>query len=240
MGDRNTVIFSKERLYAASCGHVNSSSAHQDNNTIELLNSNLGWKNKAKVAFIFCTYVKHQNGNKFYDLVMEDCFNGTVGDANRVQNVTDFRDLLSYHKELTSRPSELLINTEESLGIMNITKLLINPQACSNTLSSACAKFFEGHAADGLDGTTADRFPCYYTDKKHDFVIGVYNPRNTFIFLLLASVVPGGLFIFACFILFLCSKSVGVNDEGHLHLTLLKGAGNGGKSDHEDSDFNDP
>ncbi|KAF2364788.1 hypothetical protein FHG87_004465, partial [Trinorchestia longiramus] len=232
VGERNTVIFSKEKLITSECSGVTSSSASVDNNTIEVLNSDTGWTSKNKVAFLFCTYTRKEMGKEQnYELVLEDCFNGTLGDAIRVRNVTDYRDLLTYHKELTAKSSELLINTEESLGVMNVTKLLINPQGCSNTLNSACKKFFEGHATDGLDGKTADRFPCYFTDKDYSFVIGQYNPKNTFVFLILASVVPGALFIFACFVLFLCSKSVGVNDEGHLHLTLLKGAGNGGKTD---------
>ena len=230
MKDRNTVIFSKERMIAANCKKVSSSTSKEDNNTITDINSDPGWINLEKVVFLFCTYYKEKIGESNYDLHLEDCFNGTMGEAEIVENFTDYRDILAYHKELTARPNaELLIHTEESLGIMNVTKLLINTEGCSNTLSKECDKFFATHANDGLDGKTADRFPCYYTEKDSSFVVGQYNPRMTFIFLLLASTIPSGLFVFACFVLFLCSKSVGVNDEGHLVLTLFKGSGAGGK-----------
>lgn len=228
MADVNTVILSKDRLIATTCDSVSSSSASVDNNTITSMNNDTGWINKQKVAFVFCTFIKKQNGKRAYDLVMDDCFNATLGDVNNVSNITDYRDILEYHRELSSRTSELLINTEESLSLMNITELRINTEGCSNTLSKECDKFFETHATDGLDGQSADRFPCYMTEKDYSFVVGVYNPEMTFIFMLLASIIPGTLFIVACFTLFACSKSVGVNDEGHLYLTLLKGSGNGG------------
>lgn len=228
MEDRNTLIFTKNGLIATTCERVNSSSASVDNNTIATINDDPEWINKQKVVFLFCTYIKRSDGERLYNLEMDDCFNATLGDFNRIANLTDYRDLLAYHKELTARPSELLINTEESLGLMNVTELRINTESCSNTLSKECDNFFVGHATDGVDGRTADRFPCYYTEKDYSFVVGVYNPQLTYIFMLLASVVPGCLFVFACIMLFVCSKSVGVNDEGHLYLTLLKGAGNGG------------
>lgn len=228
MRERNVVIFSRERLVATACTSMDS----PDNITsasIEGVSSTQEWRDKRQAIFIFCSYVKKENGKTTYDIITEDCFNATMGSTEELNGLKDYMQLLSLHQSLGNR-SEWIIPPESSLRVMNNTQLRINPDGCVNTLRKECTAFFLTHSHDGSDGITRDRFPCYYTDQSSEFVIGKYNPAMTSTILLVASLLPGSLFIMACTCLFICSKSVGVDDEGHLRVTLLQGGGAGGNA----------
>ncbi|MCL4142566.1 UNVERIFIED_CONTAM: hypothetical protein GTU68_051944 [Idotea baltica] len=223
LSDVNVVIFSTERLITTKCTHVHSN----DNNSISDLNYMSDWKQKKKVLFIYCTYYYKTNGVKAYDAHTGDCFNATLGDAAKIANITNFLDILEYARHLHNQ-SDFLIEAEESLRLMNTTKLTINPEGCVNSLKKECKSFFNTHATDGRDGKTQDRFPCYYTESNAGTVIGKFNPDLTYMYMMLASVMPASLFVFACLCLFICSKSVGVDDDGHLKVTLLQSSNTGG------------
>ncbi|XP_071514350.1 uncharacterized protein [Panulirus ornatus] len=228
MRERNVVIFSTERLVATACWSMDS----PDNNTsasIEAVSSSQEWRDKRQALFIFCTYVKKVTGKRTYDILTEDCFNATLGSADELKNLKDYMQLLRLHQSLGNR-SEWVIPPEHTLRVMNNTQLRINPEGCVNTLRKECTAFFKTHAHDGFDGMTPDRYPCYFTDQSREYVIGKFDPRMTTTILLVATILPGCLFILACSCLFICSKSVGVDDEGHLRVTLLQGGGAGGNA----------
>ncbi|XP_076031685.1 uncharacterized protein LOC143019665 [Oratosquilla oratoria] len=222
MQDRNVVIFSQERLVTTTCTEVDS----PDNNTISAVNASDEWRNKNEVLFIFCTYLSKDKSQRYYDIFAHDCFNASMSRRIDVENLTEFRTLLSHHVQFGGTP-EWNILPESSLRIMNNTHLRINSEGCVNTLRKECKAFFLDHAHDGSDGITPDRFPCYYTDSCSDFVIAKYNPSMTRLYLMLTATLPSCLFVVACFCLFACSKSVGVDDDGHLRVTLLQGGGAG-------------
>ncbi|XP_045117723.1 uncharacterized protein LOC123508234 isoform X1 [Portunus trituberculatus] len=225
MRERNVVIFSRERLVASACTSMdspdNSSSAN-----IESVSSSQEWRDKRQAIFLFCSYVKRVKGNKTYDILTEDCFNATLGSTEDVSHLKDYMQLLQLHQSLGNR-SDWIIQPESTLRVMNNTQLRINNDGCVNTLMKECKAFFATHAHDGSDGVTQDRFPCYFTDKSSEYVIGKFNPDLTATLLLVASILPGCLFVLACSCLFFCSKSVGVDDEGHLRVTFLQGGGAG-------------
>ncbi|CAL4091372.1 unnamed protein product, partial [Meganyctiphanes norvegica] len=223
MQERNVVMFSKERLVTTSCQSMES----MDNNTISEVALDQEWIDKKSVMFIFCTFVKVVKGKTLYDLLTKDCFNATLVEAPVVDPVTNYLDLLQIHQDLAEEADNYtdrwIIGPERNLRIMNNTQLRINPEGCVNSLRDECKAFIFTHGHDGADGITPDRFECFYTDQNEDYVIGKFNPKQTRMLLLFASVVPGTLFGVACFCLFIFSKAVGVNDEGKLHVTLMKG-----------------
>lgn len=230
--DVNVVIFSTERLITTKCMKIHS----PDNNTISELNTLSDWEEKRKVLFIYCTYYYKTNGERGYDLHTGDCFNATLGDASKLSNITKFLDILEYARYLYNQ-SEFLIEPEESLRLMNTTKLKINQEGCVNTLKKECKAFFATHATDGRDGKSQNRFPCYYSDQTSEMVVGKYNPDITYLYMMVATIMPGSLFVFACLCLFICSKSVGVDDDGHLKVTLLQSSAQGGNFEYEVTKF---
>lgn len=228
MRERNVIIFSREKLVATACTSMDSPDTNSSAK-IESVSSSQEWRDKRQAIFLFCSYVKRVKGNKTYDILTEDCFNATLGSTEELNGLRDYMQLLALHQSLGNR-SEWIIKPEGELKIMNDTQLRINPDGCVNTLRKECTAFFNSHAHDGSDGITPDRFPCYYTDQSSEYVIGKYNPKMTATILLVASILPGSLFVLACSCLFFCSKSVGVDDEGHLRVTLLQGGGAGGNA----------
>ena len=229
LNDNNVLIFSKERLLVSECTSMNSTG----NNTINEVSEMQDWKHKKKMLTIFCTKIDITNGNRAYNMYGEDCFNATLGDASLIENMTSFLEVLDYQRELneiSEQKNSWIIDHERSLQIMNDTRLYINLEKCVNTLRKECDQFFKTHAHDGRDGITPDRFPCYYTDSTTDYVVGKYEPEFTRILLLLACVVPGCSFVLSCTCLFLCSKAVGVDDDGHLKVNLLTNSNNGGNA----------
>ena len=51
-----------------------------------------------------------------------------------------------------------------------LLQLLINTEACVNTLQSECTEFYLDHRRDGRNYSARDRFPCYYTPRHGRFV----------------------------------------------------------------------
>lgn len=227
MRERNVIIFSRERLVATACRAMDSTG--NSSAAIEEVSNSQEWRDKRQAIFLFCSYVKIVKGNKTYDIQSADCFNATKGSTEELNDLKNYMQLLAHHQTLGNN-SEWVLEPEEKLTIINNTQLRINPDGCVNTLRKECTAFFKTHAHDGADGITPDRFPCYYTHRSEEYVIGQYDPKFTTTLLLVSSILPGSLFILACSCLFFCSKSVGVDDEGHLRVTLLQGGGAGGNA----------
>ncbi|CAL4120873.1 unnamed protein product, partial [Meganyctiphanes norvegica] len=221
MKKRNVVMFSQERLIATTCKSVES----PGDDKVAMANEDEQWRNGNKTFFTFCTYIDVEKGNETTDIVARDCFNATFGDPELINDLGDYRDILQLHQDLAEEADndteKWIIPPERDLTMFNLTQLRINPEGCVNSLMDECKAFFETHAHDGFDGYTRDRYPCYYTDKTDDYVIGKFNPAVTTLYLLLASCIPGVLFVVACVCLYLCSKAVGINKEGEMQVTLL-------------------
>ena len=230
MMDVNVIVFTKEQIYITVCTTLNSTS----NNTINEVSEMQEWRDKKKVLTMFCTYVNKGKGTLSYNIYGEDCFNGTIGNASDIQNLTTYLEILDYQAQLNEyyevNNNTWVVDDERSLQLMNDTDLLINTEGCVNTLRKECTAFFQTHAHDGSDRITPDRYPCYYTDKFDKFVVGKFEPNFTRLLLLLASGVPGISFVLSCTCLFLCSKAIGVGDDGHLQVNLLSQSNTGGNN----------
>lgn len=220
----NTILFGKDYLTIAKC-----SSANSTNETLSTLNKMDEWKDGQKYLFIFCSFATYETKNNVANITMKDCFNATLRKRESVRKITSFLKLIETRNNVPDT-AEWLLDPEESLRIMNDTKLKINTGGCVNTLMKECKAFFETHATDGKDGKTPDRYSCFYTDTTSKFVIGKFEPEVTYLYLLLASIIPATLFVVSCFCLFFCSKSVGVDESGQLKVTLLKGAATTGNA----------
>lgn len=212
--DKNTLIFSRERLIGRQCTKVTSSNGTGE---MKSLSTKSSWVTGQQVLMIFCTFVTETESG--YEL--DDCFNATLGRSAVIATKKDYRDFLAYHFE-ASKGREWLIDPEEALQVINDTKLLINSEGCTNTLQKECTQFFKDHTHDERDGRTRDRFPCFYTKSHNDFVTAQYNPDQTRMYLILASCVPAGLFFMSCGVLYLCSRLVNTDEEGHLALKSFK------------------
>ncbi|MCL4158470.1 UNVERIFIED_CONTAM: hypothetical protein GTU68_060521 [Idotea baltica] len=226
LAQSNTVIFSKERLTTAKCSFANSTA-----DSIYDLNNNQDWKTGRQMLFIFCSVFTLNKIEEMTEFNMKDCFNATLRDRGSVVHISSFLKLI-HARDNTPPNAKWLIGAEETLRIMNNTKLKINAEGCVNTLIRECNAFFLTHATDGKDGKTPDRFSCFYTNKTSEFVVGKFDPKTTYMYLLLGSIVPATLFVVSCFCLYFCSKSVGVDESGQLKVTLLKkatAAGNTGE-----------
>ena len=211
----NTLMFSKEHIIGRKCKSVTSTNGTTEMKT---LSDSESWLGSRDVLMVFCTYVSSVDSVLYGD----DCFNATLGDSTTIATITDYVDLQQYHINSDSR-RDWLIDPEETLEVLNQTvKLLMNSEGCSNTLAKECTQFFIDHKHDERDGRTRDRFPCYYSEETTEFVTAVYRPDETRMYLILASCVPSGLFIFSCGCLYLCSKLITSNDEGHLAVRSFK------------------
>ena len=214
MENYNTVIFSQERLITKKCSKVFVSNGTDQ---MKSLSTNSRWLGMKDVLMMFCTYITPTETG----FELDDCFNGTLGDYNVLKGMKDYVKIVDYHYKV-SQTREWLLVPEEDLQIANDTKLYINSEKCVNTLQKECTQFYKDHTHDEKDGRTRDRFPCFQTKMHNDFVTAQYNPEQTHLYLVLASTVPAGLFVFSCGCLFFCSKVVQPDDQGHFVLRSFK------------------
>ncbi len=133
-----------------------------------------------------------------------------------------------------------------------LPQLLINTEACVNTLQYECTEFYLDHRRDGRNYSRRDRFPCYYTPRHGDFVTTRQESRkspttddanarpihvlplslmiSSFRFslartrhvFLICFSVPACLWILSCSCLFACSKTLRVEDNGQMRIRCRK------------------
>ncbi len=104
--------------------------------------------------------------------------------------------------------------------VFTFQQLLINTEACVNTLSSECTSFYLDHRRDGRNGTARDRYPCYYTPLHGDFATTRFSlERTRYVFFLFFSV-PACLWVLSCSCLFGCSKLLRVEENGQVRMKM--------------------
>ena len=68
---------------------------------------------------------------------------------------------------------------------LTLPQLLINTEACVNTLQYECTQFYLDHRRDGRNYSARDRYPCYYTPRHGDFVTTRFSVEDTrYVFLM--------------------------------------------------------
>merc|ERR1712062_75956 len=107
---------------------------------------------------------------------------------------------------------------EDEIMIFNQSRLRINFEGCVNTLQEECTHFYEDHGHDGRNNSANSRYPCYYTPDNSDFVVARFNLHHTRWLFSIFFVVPAGLFVMSCGILFACSRALNVDNSGHMKM----------------------
>ena len=222
--DYNTIIFTTDQIIAKKCNTIYAANGTEE---VEALSDNPRWVKNEEILMMFCTYVESID----YGFKLDDCFNGTLGSYDKVAGIRDYRDFLNIHYE-TGETEGWVIPIEDQLTLNNDTRLYINSEKCSNTLSKVCTKFYKEHTKDQSDGRTRDRYPCYRTlQNNNEFVTAFFDPDTTYVQLMVAIFLPASIFIFSCGSLYLCSRVVQTDEEGHLKLKQLKKKDMGGSGD---------
>ena len=107
---------------------------------------------------------------------------------------------------------------EDDIMIFNQSRLMINLEGCVNTLQEECHKFYEIHGNDGRNHSAPSRYPCYYAPGNPEFVVARFDLKQTRWLFLIFFIVPAALLVMSCCVLFTCSRSLNVDNSGHMNL----------------------
>jgi hypothetical protein len=176
---------------------------------------------------MFCTHVAVPKLpipiNATTELMLTDCFNGTLLEAGHFGNITNITYILSSHIKSTETmdqqmdTSGVVAPPEQDLLIKNNTPLYINFEGCVNTLIlNECEKFHADFGGDGGDLRSQSRFRCFFTpNDTQEFVVLRFSKMKTILELLIAACVPVTLAIVSCFTLIMCTRIIHVGDDSH-------------------------
>ncbi|XP_072753814.1 tipE homolog 4 phospholipid transfer protein [Anoplolepis gracilipes] len=150
----------------------------------------------------------------------EDCVNGTLLTEIKVPqpsiNFTSFLKIYERSLQYPLDPTNAYIPAQKSLTIYNSSRLYINLERCVNTLKGECRQFLLTHGRDGDNQTAQSRYPCYYNKNDSFFVVARFDLKKTRMELLIAIIVPAGLFIISVITLIIISRSVKVGDDAKM------------------------
>ncbi|KAL0124248.1 hypothetical protein PUN28_006239 [Cardiocondyla obscurior] len=150
----------------------------------------------------------------------EDCVNGTLlNDIPIPEPSINFTSFLKiYEKSLRhpADPTNAYVPPQQSLTIYNSSRLYINLERCVNTLRGECKQFQISHGRDGDNQTAQSRYPCYYNKNDSLFVVARFDLKKTRTELLIAVIVPAGLFVISVITLIIISRSVQVGDDAKM------------------------
>lgn len=208
MNDKNSVIFSEERLIIAEC----SARATAEESR---LNSDIPGQN---TLFVACSNVTIDYEAK--SMITRDCVNGTWIPDNFNGGQTNYTFMMAEYNRYREDPSVRAteISYEEDITIFNATKLKINIEGCVNTLKEECRDFYDTYGRDGRNYTARAIYPCYFDPENPDYVVINFNPEKTLMLLILFAAIPGGIMCFSCLYMCGCSRFIYVGDDGHMRL----------------------
>ncbi|XP_012525649.1 uncharacterized protein LOC105830695 [Monomorium pharaonis] len=150
----------------------------------------------------------------------EDCVNGTLLDGIPVSepsiNFTSFLKIYEKSLQNLADPTNAYVPAQQSLTIYNTSRLYINIDRCVNTLRGECKQFQLTHGRDGDNQTAQSRYPCYYNKNDSFFVVARFDLKKTRMELMIAVIVPAGLFIISVITLIIISRSVKVGDDAKM------------------------
>ncbi|XP_070169000.1 tipE homolog 4 [Polyergus mexicanus] len=150
----------------------------------------------------------------------EDCVNGTLLNEIKVPqpsiNFTSFLKIYERSLRYPADPTNAYVPAQKSLTIYNSSRLYINLERCVNTLRGECRQFLLTHGRDGDNQTAQSRYPCYYNKNDSFFVVARFDLKKTRMELLIAIIVPAGLFVISVITLIIISRSVKVGDDAKM------------------------
>ncbi len=173
----NVILLAGDRMVAAHC-----EAAVRKYRDDPFNNEDIIWRKKDSGALIdgtlmtSCTNIQRPLDSDVIEA--EDCVNGTLMPraflpGEGVANYTVIHRIFARYGKLfpLDRDTDAArFPFETDITIYNRTKLLINTEACVNTLRYECTDFYLDHRRDGRNYSANDRFPCFYTPKHGDFV----------------------------------------------------------------------
>ncbi|XP_071572989.1 tipE homolog 4 isoform X2 [Temnothorax nylanderi] len=150
----------------------------------------------------------------------EDCVNGTLlGEIPIPEPSINFTSFLKIYEKSLKHPVDLTnayVPAQQSLTIYNSSRLYINLERCVNTLRGECRRFQFTHGRDGDNQTAQSRYPCYYNKNNSLFVVARFDLKKTRMELLIAVIVPAGVFVISVITLIIISRSVRVGDDAKM------------------------
>jgi len=127
-----------------------------------------------------------------------------------------------YEKRIDKRPISSVgkrnIPFDVDITIYKETRLLMNHEGCSNSLSEECTDFHRDFGRDGRNYTTSSRFNCFHTKKYEDYVAAYLDLEESHGYYIFMLFVPLGIFLGSCFFCIACSFIIIVDDQGHMHM----------------------
>nr|XP_003706361.1 PREDICTED: uncharacterized protein LOC100878008 [Megachile rotundata] len=150
----------------------------------------------------------------------EDCVNGTLLREISVPqpyiNFTSFLNIYEKSLQYPLDPTNAYVPAQRSLTIYNNSRLYINLEGCVNTLKGECKDFLVSYGHDGDNQTAQSRYPCYYNKNNSFFVVARFDLNKTRTELLIAIIVPSGLFVISLITLVIITRSVQVGDDAKM------------------------
>lgn len=206
--EKNSVIFSGERLIIAECSA---------RSTAEESRLNSG-NPRQNTLFVACSNVTIDHEAK--SMITRDCVNGTWFSSSFNGGKTNYTYMMAEYSRLREDPAHRAdeIAFEPDITIFNQTKLKFNIEGCSNTLSEECKAFYNEYGRDGRNYTARAIYPCYYDPEDPDYVVINFNPEKTLMLLIFFAAIPGGIMCFSCLYMCGCSRFIHVADDGHMRL----------------------
>lgn len=219
----NIALMQRERILMAQCGEKKIQTARGMD---VLPNSPRGYQQLLASCSNITYHKYNENGNTGY-IEATDCVNGTWFQNGEMARV-DYETLLVNYERYRSDRSRMVVSSsadqvslipwEEDITILNDTRIMINQEGCVNTLSMECMDFYYRYGRDGANYTSRAIFDCYYNEMDNSSAILDYQPKRTFFFLILWSVLPGSIMILSCVYMCICSKFMFIGDDGHMRI----------------------
>lgn len=208
MKEKNSVIFSGEKVIIADCSARSTSD-------VSRLNSKIPGQN---TLFVSCSNVTIDE--EASSIVTRDCVNGTWFPDNFNGGTTNYSYMSLIYGQLREDPAFRAseVSYEQDITIFNQTKLKINIEGCVNTLAEECKAFYDEYGRDGRNYTARAIYPCWYDPAEPDFVVIKFDPDKTLMLLIFFAAIPGGILTFSCLYMCGCSRFIFVGEDGHMRL----------------------
>lgn len=216
---KNVVIMSGERFLLANCRRVVSSSGE----TVWTADSMNVQSPVQQTLLMSCTGLDATDPSGVRAI---DCINGSLVESESLKTISNYTSVMRVFNTLAVHPKldprGRWLPREEDITIFNKSRLMINHEGCVNTLQGECKDFYDLTSNDGRNSTSPSRFPCYYSPGNSEFVVQRYDPLKTRWLFLIGFLIPAGLLIFSCGVLFTCSRILTVDNDGRMAIDCCK------------------
>ena len=220
---KNVLLMAGDRMIMANCRRAVDSSSGE---TVWSADDHIHRALLASCATLksYSSGDEYTSGSSDEFVEATDCINGTLLPTSIFEKLNNHSALLKaynalgpYHKLNANGLGWLPY--EEDIMIFNKSRLMINHEGCVNTLQGECAEFYKATGNDGRNDTSRSRFPCHYAPSNPEFVVVRYDPFHTKWLFFMGFIIPAGLLIVSCGVLFTCTRVINVDNAGRMNLS---------------------